>query len=1584
MKNKLEEIKRAVLSGEAALSDEEKQRLANDIGDIFRKHTFAELTEEMLPVISEIMDNLYSSNLADIVAGELKEEGVFNFGNKLNNAPFAGKERVIHGYLNIIRNSNFLVKIKDVERWASLISGLIDTSNYTFDILFRQRLSDYGSKPYFRVIRNNEEEILTWNKVGQLIESYERALINLLEEMESSDTKVAFLLENSVEMAALDFACLKSGIVNIMIPANSVEEHVAFILNETETEVVFVQNEKQLFKLNQVRQNLHRLKKIVLIEGKNIDENILSFEEFLEYSKKKIKTEPSAVDIHSLATIMYTSGTTGEPKGIMFSQKNIIYKRFCRALALPEIGDGDRFLSYLPLFHTFGRYLELMGSFFWGAQYAFMENPSVEAMLNNLQLVRPTIFISIPKKWIQLYEWISAHINIELDDEKSIQEEVNNVTGGALKWGLSAAGFLPPEIFRFFQHYGVELMSGFGMTEATGGITMTPPGGYMYNSLGTALPGIKIKVAEDGELLIKGEYVMMGYYGQSKEETFIDGWFPTGDIMTMNEDGFIEIIDRKKEIYKNIKGETIAPQKIENFFRDIDAVKQVFLVGDHRPFNTVLIYPNYENDSIELKDLNENQLQEYFSSVIVSINKFLAPFERILDFRIIDRPFSTEEGELTPKGTYKRRVIVDHFEDVIDEMYNLNYVSVYLENLEIRIPNWFLREKGILSRDIIAEDNKISIPDLNIELEIQLINKELNLVAIGSFIYQIHKTFIDFQTLLTTPSYWLGNKKLIEFTSLTLISWARKKKESNTISFYGILSHSALNEEGLRRLALSIEREEYSLEALNLAVLSLQSENAESSLLGYKLIKNILDDRSLPTYYLAVILLARPVMINNLDKLRKIFLLLDEHFEEIRYEEVLNDYLTARKDLIDKETAAKLSLKREIRNNLIHFENLIGREYYRIIKGIPVEESAIKSLYNILEALCARHPTIYAKIRRIFTRYQIQKESPELAFLSLEYRSSVRKFFRDWLGENQTLAVDPETGDEYEWSDVIIIDEDIDESDKLRIVEAITKSPLLREAIFLFSKGKLIRLNDILPGGVWVSKIRDLGNKKIFRASVQTRYHGGFDVVLNLIYDNEKLKVMEEINWLILAGTRSFINELVDDFGGYWSDYSVYSTHYMPGESVYKYLKRETKHLDENNELKLYNIFPFFVWNASAAYFNFWKLTDYTLLLENTSPDNFVVPPHDYQQGTKVISLSEREQYKDLKQLFEKFYEGFVRTSFDEFPFLQRESVWYYIFSGLINSVGIHQGMKLLMQLKRELEEEKNKEYWLIAKARLTEFLSKVKKNGYIPKQLYFAIKRFHRWLKLNSGAGPEVQAKMLADLFDTYNLGLLEESYPAVRLRFFKDTVFINANKKLSEFLYELISKFTNEKINYMAIQEMISESGIINFASEDEKFFLTRMSFPHLRPEDSAEFINIGGQGRKTTNLVIQLEDVDGNTYSIRNPVTPKEIAKLHQLFLEANLLVNFRPEHDYLVAISERGYIIGGLFYSRGDNDSIHMEKIVVSNAYRRKGVSEGLMSEFFNRARGEGVKYVTTGFFRPEYFYKFDFKIAPKYSGLVKEL
>lgn len=1590
MKN-LIELKKIILSGSASLDENSKLELHQ----LFTKVIIEITSESKLsdPVASEILKETLSQFISSgLVIDILKNVAISDFenlGNVLLKEIDKGNiqiKEVIHEYLNLYRFSEILTKVEDRDKSALLLSKLIKKSNYTLDVLFEQRLRDYKDKPLLNIILNGIVISQDWKEVAKYINKWKTAISEAISRFNQGEAHLALLMENSLDMAHIDLACLTCGFVNVMIPANSVQQHISYILNQTKVPLLILSDEKQLSKIKMIKEELLYVQEVVLLRGTSAETWVITKDKFLKKQSdsgteliQQLKTNLST---DSAATIMYTSGTTGDPKGIVFSQMNIVYKRFCRALAIPVINSEDRYLAYLPLFHTFGRYLELLGSVFWAAEYTFMENPSLQAMLKNMEIIKPTIFVSIPQKWIQLYEHIGSSVDLEMAGEIEISNRVRMVTGGALKWGLSAAGFLPPEIFYFFQKNKIELMSGFGMTEATGGITMTPPGRYKLNSLGRALPGIEIKVADDGELLIRGDYVMKGYFDQKKEEVFdAEDWFATGDIMEMDEEGFIEIIDRKKEIYKNVKGETIAPQKVEKLFKDFDAVHQVFLVGDNRPFNTVLIKPNLEYINSYITQMNQEQINDYYSSLIVTVNNFLAPFERIVDYRLIDRNLSADHGEITPKGTFKRRVIEKNFSELIDTMYQKNHTDVMLGSVTVRIPNWFLREKGCLSGDIHAKGNYLSLKKQPEKILIKKLSDSE--IQIGCFIYSYAEKKLDLQSFLTNANLWIGNKSFVLFTSEAIVQWYRDHAKNSDIQFKSQIDVQHDNTDYLNRLKKITSAGEDSLMGLHYAVTLLRSKEVAAYSASIEYFNHAVQNTNSSNYFSILKILSEPNYSPDIEVNRALFKILIPYLKPNNFIETLNRFLIKNPAFIDQSIITEMVNKGKKIISIEALEKLLRSEAQKFVKS-GQDFSAYDSMLDLIVERGRNHPTSYEKLRQILVDFQLNEDYPELAQRAASSRKTLRDVFRTWIGPNNNVAVDLETNEEYTWDDVIIIDEEIPENNAQIIKQTIKELPILREAIFLFYKGKIIHLNNILPGGIWVNQLRSYENKDVYRVTVQTRFQGSFEVLLNFNKGRENHEVLDEINLLIIAGNKLYPQELVEDFGGYWEDNDVWSSSYITGDSVEKHFAREIRKNDELSKQRLEMIWPFFIWNACSSYINFWKLTGLKFVLTDPSPSNFIIAPHDYQSGSKIISLSQRNEFKSIMDLFSHFYNLFIVGFENKFPFIKNEKVWNYIFAGSITSLGEVEGKVVLQEFKAELKQKKelkgNKEILKLLDA----FLKKIDQSLFSPKELYFAIKRYYRWSLLNPDADYKAQAEMINELYETYRINELEAQYPKSRTRLFLETVFMNSSKEMTDAISEIFIRYHKSEISKEVMLGLITNLQIKHNLTEREKYFLTRLTFPHLKPSDSAELINIKTDGKHSLNLVIEQEDYDGNIFYIRNPFTPKEISRLHQLFIESNLLVNFRKEHQYLIAISERGYIIGGLFYSHLDSSTVHMEKIVVANRYRKKGISDKLMNEFFNRMESENFKQITTGFFRPEYFYRFDFKVERKYSGLVKFL
>ncbi|HEX7624856.1 MAG TPA: AMP-binding protein, partial [Anaeromyxobacteraceae bacterium] len=425
---------------------------------------------------------------------------------------------------------------EQVADWTRLLVTAIERADYTLGDVLRSREETDPRTVAVRVMGADAGE-LTAAEVARRTRSIARGLLSLMHD--EPDGKVAILSENSLETALCDLACLTNGIVDFPLPANAVAEQVVYMLRHSGARVLVASDEEQLAKVMPALGSLPELREVVVVSrGCAERHGLLSLEQMVgqgggAFDDVVRVTRAAEVKSRDLATVMYTSGTTGRPKGIAFSQLNIVSKRLCRGFSLPLVGEGDVFLSYLPLYHTFGRYLELCASLWWGATYVFARSTSHASLLEDFKTVRPTLFISVPKKWIELHE--SAVQEAASDDVEETAAHLKAITGGRLRYGLSAAGYLDPVVFKAFHRAGIELCSGYGMTEATGGVTMTPPGEYFEQSIGKPLPGVECRRADDGELLIRGPYVSEGYFGPGGVDRSLDpeGWFGTGDLVSV-------------------------------------------------------------------------------------------------------------------------------------------------------------------------------------------------------------------------------------------------------------------------------------------------------------------------------------------------------------------------------------------------------------------------------------------------------------------------------------------------------------------------------------------------------------------------------------------------------------------------------------------------------------------------------------------------------------------------------------------------------------------------------------------------------------------------------------------------------------------------------------------------------------------------------------------------------------------------------------------------------------------------------------------------------------------------------------------
>tara|TARA_B100001250_G_C19814758_1_gene797721 strand:+ start:1321 stop:5919 length:4599 start_codon:yes stop_codon:yes gene_type:complete len=1513
-------------------------------------------------------------SISESYKGNLKADALISLANDcLDHSP---GWKITHKFLDLAHIqpvAKTISKAKLTEEWLEIIVRLIHLSKFHVGIMIEQRAVRYGDKTIFNMIHGDDLQTLSYTELWLKIQITGKAL-SVLDRSEKP-LVIGLLTYNQLNGVLVDLACLSFGIRVIPIPLNSTTENLSFILKQSEITHIFMGGKTAIRLWNQVHHN-HDIPVIALNDSSMIQGKVLDWELFIENRDRSqnfdLNQHLSNVSMDRTQTIMYTSGSTANPKGITFNQNNIITKRFARALALPDFGSDDIFLCYLPLFHTFGRYFELIGSIFWGATYSFAESPAFNSLLKDFPIVSPSIFISIPKRWVQLYEMLEKQLNLDSEDNKAIEKKLKSITGGKLKWGLSAAGYLDPDIFKFYQSHGVNVLSGYGMTEATGGITMTPPTEYIINSVGIALPGIILKIANDGELCLKGPYVTDGYYKVDDSDVIMDGWFHTGDIFE-EKDGHYFIIDRKKDIYKNSRGQTIAPQKIENLFQDFDLVKSVFLVGDGREFNTILIFPDSINSIIKIETRDEQAIRDLYSSIILSVNSFLSPFERIVNYVIINRDFSAEKGELTAKGTFNRKNVLKNFLNIIEPLYEKNYVALHSGSKEIRIPNWLLREIGTVRNNVEWDGKKVSIKGQPETLLVSWVDAK---IKIGDFTYSTDEDILDFDAMIKSPTHWLGNFGITEFTGPIIFRLKEPElyitvqiHEPKIGTYFPTVTPDNKNDILLYNLHLAVRQ--YLTD--DPSVFNSLKDIVDGDLKNWSavLIDTFLNYQSHadPIFRIKLIDTLAPLLSGDIliSMLRDTFLYQNKQ---------------------DRSKGFSFNINRATDEHYHAFIGYLKDVHLNFKDSKSIDEEFIQTILLMVTDFATIHPTRYVWARSELIWWQISHISKPLFSTAQKAYYSLTKGFRAWIGKSSKLTIDRETGEEYTWKDVITFDENVKSIHRKKLMEAITETSMIKESIFLLSSNCIVGLNDLAKNSLWISHLGSRNNKSIFRILVRTRSLGTHNLVVNLNDGWDRKFLEEEIKWLIIMGSGFMDKPLVENFGGYWPDYQFYTEEYIHGETLTAYLDRNRDDiLDESKVDRWQMRWLHFIWNGIQAYQDFWNRTEFKLSIQPPSPSNLVIPQHDYSTGTRLISISGRKETESTAEHFLSLYTTYIVQTENKYPGLKHMSDWEVIFTATLQAVKVTRGKKILKQLKMDLSQRTLRikfESVGCTVARIDRFLDDIKKFGVLTKPVVFASLRFERWLDLNHQATLKARASILQELYQDYHLDSLIEEYPETRVRFFMMTCFKKENPDLLNEFQSIIQDMRDGLLSPWNLQERITQIQTNIKLSEEENFYLARMLFPHVDAADYVELVTTTHGDDNRLNLVFQTEAMDGQIYQIRPPFLPKEIGQFHSLLSESSLSGTFTAQHDFLLLFNSRSRMVGGLYWKNMEKNRIHLEWIAIREKYRNISLSNRLMDDFYKRMKHRGVDIITVGFYVEKFFFRQGFEVNKQYGGLVKNL
>lgn len=576
---------------------------------------------------------------------------------------------------------------------------------------------------------------ITWAEYGRLVRLTAYGLRSL---GVGRGDRVAIVGENRPEWLLTDLGALACGAVNVGIYPTSSPEQVAYILGHSEARVYVVEGEEQLDKALEVRDRLPHLQRIVVMDRKGLrqfsDPQVMFFDELLEAGRSAEAAEPdwlagsvAALGPDDVALIIYTSGTTGPPKGAMLTHRNLIWTAEALARVLP-IGDGEEVLSFLPLSHIAERMVSVYLAIRWGVTVNFVEN--TDTVPANLREVSPTILFAVPRIWEKIHSQVELRMQ-EADFFKRGAYRLATRIGRAyarrrlgrrdpsassglraalstaalrsaygvahalvlhplkrrlgldrVRLAISGAAPIAPDVLWYFHSIGVPIREVYGQTEGSGPTTIHRGDEIRLGTVGRPLPGVEVRLAEDGEILVRGPNVFVGYYKdpEATAAALKDGWLHSGDVGEFDEEGFLRITDRKKDLFITAGGKNIAPQFIENKLKASPYIHDAVVIGDGRRYLVALIVIDEENVTRFARDRRipfttysdlaaRPEVYRLIQQEVDKVNRTLSSPEQVKRFAILPKRLYHEDGEVTPTLKVKRAAVMAKFRDQVEALY---------------------------------------------------------------------------------------------------------------------------------------------------------------------------------------------------------------------------------------------------------------------------------------------------------------------------------------------------------------------------------------------------------------------------------------------------------------------------------------------------------------------------------------------------------------------------------------------------------------------------------------------------------------------------------------------------------------------------------------------------------------------------------------------------------------------------------------------------------------------------------------------------------------------------------------------------
>ncbi len=1485
---------------------------------------------------------------------------------------------VIHDWLNFTANSDFMKMLESedyLSKWADCAFKLIQSSDYSFNNLLKSRVDANPRKVLFIDMASPTPSRFSYEQVWQRTKETAVAIYKSV----ANNPRVAIFCENSPESALVDLACLAWDIPVSPLNVHFSADELLSIFKLMNFNIIVTDSSERLAFLEEITKELPNR---TLLLHLNETAKDLTKHQYLPLLSKTYNSEDiertlnkrHRLEIDQVCTIMFTSGSTGVPKGVSFSNYNLVSKRFARAAALPNVGKNEVLLCFLPLFHTFGRYLEMMGMIYWNGTYVFAGNPSSETLLSLFPKVNPTGFISVPIRWVQLYERIIEETE-SIISAKDIEKTVRSVIGSNLRWGLSAAGYLDPKIFIFFQKNNVELASGFGMTEATGGITMTPPGDYSPGTVGKPLPGIYTKFHSTGEMLIRGDYVAnyvvekpFGSHIPFPVSDDLDFWMPTGDVFKVNEKGYYEIVDRVKDIYKNNKGQTVSPRNVETKFEGVPGIKHVFLAGDARAYNTLLIVPDFYDVLFEDEDTKENP-RKYFQRIIAAANASLAPYERVVNFTILQRDFSPDLGEVTPKGSFNRKAIENNFSEIINHLYQKDFIEIIKDGIKIIIPLWIYRDSSWLEDDVISYEHGIINKETSLSLNIAKISD--NKYQVGDLIYTISSNQIDLGAFALQPFLWIGNAQLISFLPIK-VNWDFPLKNISAVIFRDFSQYRNFSADVYKSIK-GIKN--YNLILINKLICDTYFNDDFEALKALEQIEtfvNKTDERTAE----AIRLRLQAIAYHPTEEVRcfayRIILMDDSMAASSK---IIPAFLESGLSFLNEksiEIIAQSNFERR-RLNALRKRLLIYREQLNWPQSEALHKQ-LEGVFRLLVDFVKHQPEYYPPVRVELSNWVLHKADPILSKIAEKFFWELSCRYEESL-DTISIAKFP-----LRWINKIVFEDTLSYAEIDNIKKVLIDTTFLKQSVILAFDEYDFDLEDIPENGIWISKIYSLYQSQVYRLSINCVQGKHYDLQMVLNDDLSDKNNFETILWLIAVSGYPLGPNVLPKLGCARPELEARTMAFLGDLTVWERIRQISSTRMPGLPLPRLNVLKRLFTEGLAAFFRAWRNSAQKIIPGAITPSNVVVSDLDFRDGATVLSLASLKDYTSTLSLIEPMINNFFRKALHHYSWTKDNLELSWLFDAAIEGIGEEKSDVFFEELLEDLAINEIHFNDKLLSNELKKYIAGREDYYYHPLPLIYAIDKYHDWQNTNPNAIPQAKEQSVLELYNLYRLSRFPE---IARYQFYRHTYFAYKDFQIRSNFDKLLKKMNKDKkVPATQLIELSDLQAILDDPIDRQVF--SKMVFPGIKKNLNYDLQKFKDKQKKEVIVRTTFKDNFGDIYLFREPAEPAEIGLLYRLFYKEKFSKVVTVQDQFIILFDSKDRIAGGITYQLKEDNSCLLDGIVLASQFQSRGLGRAMMEDFIIRMQSLGIDIIKTTFFVEDFYTKLGFTVDKRWGLLVKIL